>query len=259
VVVLLLEMEGAQRRGLAAGALAAAVLIKLAPLVLLPHAARHWKSSRGRWAFAVSVLGICAVAYLPFAGAGTDLFSTLGTYNRNWEFNGMAHGALVEGWYRLDPEGGRLIAPFDAAGRAFGIEDAGLRLRSAKGYDPIHPAQLLARLTSGAVFAFVWLAMLRRRWRFETQWLAVVGAGLLLSPVVHPWYLLALLPVAFSGGAGAMGALWWTLAIPCTYAVLPHWWSEGTWNLPSWTWWVQYGGAVCAMAAAWWWSRQREG
>ncbi len=229
--------------------LAAAVLTKLAPLALLPHLLVHLRRWKHRAAAAFAVVGLVALAYAPFASAGHDLFSTLGTYNRNWEFNGPINRGFVSAWYAIDPDGAFLMTPFDAAGRALGIESAGDRLLASKGYAPIHPAVFLARVSAALLFAAAWLWMLLRRRPFHEQWLVVVGAGLLLSPVVHPWYLLALLPAAFAGGSASAAVLWWSLTIPLTYAVLPQWWTESVWKLPTWTIVIQYGGI--AAVGAW--------
>ncbi len=231
-------------------AMAAAVLTKLAPAALLPHLILHQRAWKHRVAMVLMVTGLVALAYVPFASAGSDLFSTLGTYNRNWEFNGPLNRGLVMALYAVDNEGTALMAPFDMIGRLISHDDLGDRLLASKGYEPIHPAAFLARLVAASLFAIVWAWMLFRRRPFHEQWLVVVGAGLLLSPVVHPWYLLTLLPAAFGGGALSAAALWWSLTIPLTYAVLPRWWSEEVWKLPGWVMGLEYGGMIVVAVAA---------
>jgi hypothetical protein len=95
----------------------------------------------------------------------------------------------------------------------------------------------------------VWLVVLIRRLPFHEQWFWIVGTGLILSPVVHPWYLLALLQLMVCRRSFALLAGWWTLTIPFTYVLLPRWWEEYVWQQPAWTWWLQYGGLAVIGAA----------
>ena len=104
------------------------------------------------------------------------------------------------------------------------------------------------------------LASLAIGWRART----VTGAALLLlaawlvaSPTVYPWYLvplIALLPLHPNAGVLAFGGL-----VALTYVPLAAFKADGTWLLPAWIPWVEYGGwAAVAAAAAWWRYRRTE-
>ncbi|MEQ8819824.1 MAG: glycosyltransferase 87 family protein [Sumerlaeia bacterium] len=245
------EGDPPRRWALAACGLAIAVLSKLAPLVLLPHLLRHLAGWRARALAAVATGALVLLFYLPFLGPG--LFQSFDTYNKVWEFNGAAYPALVAGWEAVSPGGDRIVAGIDAAGRIVGVDGLSTRLRAAKHADPVYPPKLAARLTAAGLFGVAWLAAFAARGpRFEERWLWVVGAGLVLSPVVHPWYLLSLLPFALLGGSRAgWAALAWATAAPWTYAVLPQWWTEGVWALPGWVLALEYGAVAVAFGAAW--------
>lgn len=59
-----------------------------------------------------------------------------------------------------------------------------------------------------------------------------IAAVLLVSPIVHPWYVTWLIP--FLAWRRDLWLLVWTGTVIAAYAVLPEWWSSGTWHLPTW-------------------------
>jgi hypothetical protein len=62
-----------------------------------------------------------------------------------------------------------------------------------------------------------------------------VFATLLLSPVVHPWYLIwlvALVPIARVRPAITAAAMAWSLTVPSAYLAIPAYRSTGEWNVP---------------------------
>lgn len=87
----------------------------------------------------------------------------------------------------------------------------------------------------------------------STAWVFV---GLLyLSPVVHPWYglwLLALLPLFPS----AFGALLTSL-LPLAYLAWTSSLSGGSWDVPVWARWVEYGLPLGGLVLDRWWARAR--
>ncbi|MBI2301255.1 MAG: hypothetical protein HYU66_20295 [Armatimonadetes bacterium] len=81
-MVLSLTAMVAERRASAAAWLAAAVLVKPAPLVLLPFYLYRW---RGR---DLTMFAACLLAgYAPLAGAGLKVFAGLGRFAHEWTFN----------------------------------------------------------------------------------------------------------------------------------------------------------------------------
>ena len=151
----------------------------------------------------VAFAAVCAAFYLPFAGAGADaLTEGLRTYARHWSAN---EGAFA------------LIA--------------------ALAEDPIHARAIATALVLGVVGYATW-----RRFSAERALLWIIGAGLLLSPTVHPWYTLWVLPMAALRGSRAfllLGGLaflgYWGLASYQATGV----WPQPLWNraaiwLPVW-------------------------
>ncbi|MCH8936557.1 MAG: hypothetical protein IIB90_12590 [Gemmatimonadetes bacterium] len=76
-------------------------------------------------------------------------------------------------------------------------------------------------------------------------WIAGV---LLLSPIVHPWYVTWLVP--FLAWRRDMWVLVWTGTVIAAYAVLPDWWSSGIWDLPGWALLLEYLPVYILLAAA---------
>jgi len=77
---------------------------------------------------------------------------------------------------------------------------------------------------------------------------AWIAAVLLLSPIVHPWYLTWLIPfLAFRRDAWV---LVWTGTVIAAYAVLPAWWASGVWELPTWALVLEYA-PVYTLIAVW--------
>jgi len=136
-------------RATSAVALGLAIAVKFLPVVLLPLC---WKRVRIRdAALAAAVLGLL---YVPFLNHGRIPIGSLGTYVRNFRFNGPVFAIL----------------------------------------DHVAPPQLLVGLALlvGLVTA-TWLRRIAPEWSPD-QFAWPVAASLLCAPVVFPWYLLWLLP-----------------------------------------------------------------
>ena len=165
-----------------------ATLVKFAPAAVLPPLARRY-GLRTLVAFAV----VCAVLYLPFAGAGVSaLTDGLRTYARHWSANEGAFSLVLH-----------------LAG------------------DPVRARAAVAVLVLAVAGYTAW-----RRFSVERALLWIMGTGLLLSPTVHPWYVLWVLPMAalrghapflLVGGLAFLG--YWGLA---AYE------ATGTWPQPGW-------------------------
>jgi alpha-1,6-mannosyltransferase len=74
--------------------LALACLVKPLPLLFMPAAIREL-GPRGSMKLGLGLAGVLAVAYLPFLGAGRDLFGSTWLMATDWSFNGSL-GALLE-------------------------------------------------------------------------------------------------------------------------------------------------------------------
>ncbi|MXX72130.1 MAG: DUF2029 domain-containing protein, partial [Gemmatimonadetes bacterium] len=171
-----------------------ALLAAATTVKLAPAAALPALIRRHGWTTAAAFATVCAALYLPFAGAGpTALTEGLRTFARHWSANEGAF-ALIRA----------LVS------------------------DPVH-ARVAASAGVLAVVAYVtW-----RGFSIERALFWIIGAGLLLSPTVHPWYVLWVLPMAalrdsrpflLLGGLAFLG--YWGLA---SYE------ATGVWPQPAWT------------------------
>lgn len=239
--------------GVAAVGMVLCVQTKLLPILLLPHLAMQFRSWRERTGVVLGVLLLSVLPYVAFLDAGPRLFASFTTYAKVWEHNGFAHPILLHQLRVFDPGGTMSMEGINGLGRLLGKEDFAARALAAEGFERQHPHQFASRAVCAVLFLVLYIYTLcRRSMRLDRQWLLLVGGGLLLSPVVHPWYLLALLPAAMRGGTAGKLALWWILTVPITYVTLPEWWRGGVWKQAEWTWWLQYGGLIGIAAWNWW-------
>lgn len=196
--------SGSRREFLTGAVLGVAVLVKWVPAAAVPFVLLH-RAWRPR------LLGLCAAAvalHLPLLfleGGITGLFAGLGQYGRRWE-----GGSLVFRWV-------------DEAVRAGHLGQT---------TDP----QMLGRRLMGLLWlACLGFALLRRRSDPVRATGIVLGAFVVLSPILHPWYLAWPLAFAVFGSGWA----WPTLVAlaPLLYWPLAGWLARGEWVEPAWVWW----------------------
>jgi hypothetical protein len=141
--------------------LALSALVKLAPAAALPALAQR-KSVRTAPSMPSTVAAVgtffltVVILYAPYASAGSGLFTGLRTYGEHWWFMKGAFG-LIEGLVQ-DPAMARRIVAVMVIGVIAG--------------------------TTAAAFDL------------ERTLLWVLGAGMILTPTLHPWYVLWMLPFA---------------------------------------------------------------
>lgn len=209
------------RTTLASVTLAAAALAKLVPIILLPifwlhtgpdktHRLRNLWTLRGRaplWAFPICILA----GFAPYAELGAELFAGLATYLSHWHFNDFAYSAIRSA-----------LAPIDPAAAVHARWLCSLLLVIAL-------VQAL-RQTADPLRAAYWS----------------LGAYALLSPTMHPWYLLWVLPFMPLFPSAA-----WTLLaglVLLAYEVLIDYGLSGIWVEKSWVRWAQYGPFYSVLA-----------
>lgn len=160
----------------------------------------------------VGLLGVVAVA--PFVEAGPALVRGLGTYAEHWSFNASGFALLSALLDRL------------------GLEPGAVRA--------------VAVLLGAATCAFA-------LWRFRDPARVALWAGaafVLLSPTVHPWYLLWVWVPALVRGVRA----WTLLAVlaPLSYAALASYDpASSTWVEPAWPPLLQYIPLALLLGAEW--------
>jgi hypothetical protein len=121
-------------------------------------------------------------------------------------------------------------------------------------------ALIITKLIVGGIFLFIYLRLWLREFqpqaflRTDGRWpaivLTVLAAFFLLSPTLHPWYLIWILPLLClkdampaSGTATRLIAPLWILSATAflAYWVLANYLSSGIWQEPQWVKWVEYG------------------
>lgn len=89
-----------------------------------------------------------------------------------------------------------------------------------------------ARAAAAAAVIGIALTATWRGWSLDRTLLWTLGAALLLSPTLHPWYVLWVLPLAALRGSGAWVLLAGTVFL--AYAGLDAFRSTGRWPQPGW-------------------------
>lgn len=198
------QAESPGRTCMAAILWSGSILAKYLPLVALPWFLRGRGGLR-RVAIAALLVAIGFVPFLFLRGADAGFVSGLSEYARRWDASSLVH-RWIEG-------------AFDEFFR-----------RDETWTDP----RYLAR----GVVVIAWLAYgatVARRVRDPMAGCGLlIGAWLVLSPTLHPWYLAWMLPfLAFRSSAAWA---WLVLASPLLYWPIPRWQVDGVWSEPAWLW-----------------------
>ena len=106
--------------------------------------------------FLVGFVAMVALLYAPYVLAGRGLFAGLTTYAENWSF---------------------MKGPFTLL-------------------EAVMPGPLSARYAAGALVLGVVAWTTWQRYRPERALFWILGAGMILTPTLHPWYVLWILPLA---------------------------------------------------------------
>lgn len=106
--------------------------------------------------FLVGFVATAGLLYAPYALAGRSLFSGLTTYAENWRF---------------------MKGPFTLL-------------------EAVLPGAMAARYAAGVLVLCVVAWTTWQRYRPERALFWILGAGMILTPTLHPWYLLWMLPFA---------------------------------------------------------------
>lgn len=230
---------GRRRQSLAGALVAAAAAVKLLPMVAL-------LGMRSRRAL-VAAAALLVVVALPYVSAGPRIAGSLGEYGRRWRGNDGAFALLYAGSEQL-------VAHTRFA-RRYPLADSPRLARwlTGRDRDEIYPdeiANLIARAAAGAIFLGVVAWSLWRRLAAARLIELVMGAFVLLTPALHPWYVLWLLPLVADGGSWA----WLLLAalVPLGYRPLDEWLTRGTWHDPIWTRVLEHGLTLGALAIDRW-------
>ncbi len=217
--------------------------VKLVGVALIPSVLRH-----PRAAGLLLLLTCASVAPLLTAGYGNAAAQGVDEFARRWrgnaggfalvsgaargavdlyaEFTGSRGDSVDLRWARgaIEALEGTPLDPWGGRGLKKSIRDRGLVSR----------AQLTASLSRGLVGALLLaLAVFVARRPDPARGLRLMLLGLLLlSPQVHPWYLLWLLPLEVA--SRRMTVVVWSGVVLVAYAPLDGWQTHGVWEESGW-------------------------
>ena len=208
--------------GRAAAALALSALTKLLPVLMLPAFWRWAAKAEADGKSTVSAMFstrailvpvvftfVFAAGYLPFADAGWGVWGSLGTYATTWEFNAPLYSLMR--YAGLGGEGSRWLL--------VGVLLASVVAISVSSMPPVQAAYY------------------------------IVGIFLVLTPTLHPWYVVWIVPfLCFYGNRGWIAT---SGLIVLGYAVLIAYRESGDWSEPPWVVW----GIVLGALLVWMWPR----
>ncbi|MCZ6633180.1 MAG: hypothetical protein O7G87_07225 [bacterium] len=214
--------------GRAAGAFALSFLSKYFVICLVPvfwrwicsrghddsHLGRALSLFRVKKAWPMGVFfGLVGLGYWLYLDAGDRVIGSLGVYAKDWEFN----APVFDGLRKLTGSGeaARLVIL-----GIFGTAVVGLTLS--------------------------WLPPIRAGY-------LLVGLFVLLSPTLHPWYLIWMVP--FLVFYRNLAWIVFTSLVVLSYHVVIRYAAEGVWQEAMWVRWVEYGGLAAISGATYVWSR----
>lgn len=153
--------------------------------------------------------------HIPYAGAGRSMFEGLFIYAENWRFNDGLFHVLA--WVTISPR--------------------------------------IARGAAAVLVLFVVLQSIRNEWSLDRTVFWVTGAILMLSPTLHPWYLLWMVPLLSLRPSGAW--LYLSGSVFLAYYGLGAYRAHGYWPEPWWASLLIYGPFLALLLReAWrdsWW------
>jgi hypothetical protein len=239
----------------AAGALGVGISVKLVPALLLP-AAMRWHRMRWTVLFAPVVVVLLALPYINSQTMvhpppsmtwhdrlGLDnMTRSLREYASRWRNNesvfALAYGGAIAVARLATPS----EATWESAGRSH-LARAALLAREADRGEKSHRDNSEAFLLARGVCAFAYLVGLGLiLWRARSASAAALGTfglWIILSPVVHPWYLLMVLPFAIL----ERRASWLLLSVTAlgTYVAVEAYHRTGVWKESWLAWGIEYG------------------
>ncbi len=193
----------------------------------------------------VTTLALCGFGFYCYALPTIESIKGLQAYAHRWRGNDGAFALFVHFFQWVWPvENG----PVQLSESATSLVRLLVGVGPGGEWRKVWPDELVfasAKLMAGVIWAsvFGWCVWTRRS---VMMLLGVcIPALMLLSPVVHPWYLLWVLPFAAwnSGGTDGYWALpffVWSLLSWLAYIPRPHYIATGDWIVPAWVPWVEY-------------------
>jgi hypothetical protein len=198
---------GRNRSVVSGAAFAGSVLTKYVPLAALLPLAR-----RGGWKFAAAALVTGAAVWGLATRDGVRPVGALGDYATRWEFNALLYPAVsgaIESWH----------LPEKAKAAYIRWKDPRRPQRPwMQRVFPYFYTAFFARAALAVLLALALLGIALRVRDTGTSVFASLAAFLLVSPTLHPWYLLWVLPFAATRKEPAF--LYLACAVPLSYGLL---------------------------------------
>ncbi len=165
---------------------------------------------RGGWRAGVATGVLAAAIWTVGARSGTSPAGGLDQYATRWQFNSVLYPAA--------------FAAMEAGSVPARAKDAFLEWKAAHGHPPwtqqVFPLFYSAFFARAILAVLLAAALIAIAWRTRDLWYAVlysVGALLIFSPTLYPWYALWTLP--FAAARRDAPFLWLATALPISYAL----------------------------------------
>ncbi len=221
---------------LSASAVSGAILTKVIPILIIPFVfQRRWR----QWLLCFVLI---AAVYSLLSTGDCSPLGSLSTFSGKWRHNEGIFGVLNWMYETLlsDLEPPALMS----STLAYWLT----------GTDQINTTGLLATVAtkftclSLIIGAFCWVQP--RPWFNEIKVFGLFGCFFLCSPVVHPWYLiwvLPLLPFLWSarGLVGSAPLIWWSISVLVAYNARIGLLLNQRWYTPPSLLWLEYGTLLC--------------
>lgn len=245
------------RRPLRAGlGLAVGIWTKLVPALALPVLLRRHPRA------ALATGGAALLLLAPYLASGGHLLTGLRAYGQRWRANDGLFALVIRPFEHIWPHTGR---PVELPGWA--VEG----VRALVGQSGAQPGEVwpdevafaAAKLIAGGLFGLVCLWCWWRARTLEGALGPMLTALFLVSPVVHPWYLLWLLPLAALRWGDADRPPWagpvllWGLTAWIAYLPRPDYLRTGQWvEAIGWRW-LEYGPVWALLVWGLWRAAQK--
>jgi hypothetical protein len=226
-ILLMMAALVTPRKGWAGALLGASAAIKLLGVGLVPGL-RSWKA-------AAAFVAVLVLVTLPFMSAGGRMAGSLGEYGRRWRGNDGAFALLYAGAEKV-------VAHSDYRGRVENKDSRWFRFITGRERDTIFPDEVANFAARAAAALLLCVAAAVAFWkRLPPLRVAevILGGFVLLTPTLHPWYVLWVVPLVAAGGSPA----WLVLAAlaPLGYEPLGRFLAGEPWRDPVWTRLIEHG------------------
>ena len=190
----------------AAAALGGAIQAKLLPLLLVPGFARRMKTLP-----LLAMVAVVAITTAPYAFRGPWFGAGVLAYANRWE-HGAVFFAGVRRFYEWADLAPHLKGAIAWAQTRWGTAETGVWDAL---YRTVWPDGLARVTVAFAAIGFAVAQSFRRGLDAASEAKMALGGAILLSPTLHPWYVVWVLPLAAAQGSG--GWLLFGALVPLQY------------------------------------------